>query len=178
MKGLKTFKKVLFTIIGVLYFAFALCMTILLLNRNNYNVTQFGDTSLIIISDEVGIEGYEKGDLVIVDKSQDVFTGDKAFFYDTYNRQIEVRLGEVVDLERVTQTEQTFTFEGDHKVSSEYVLGGVNGASVMPGVGTVLNVLESKWGFLFLIVLPALIAFLYQITVVVSELKGNKEEKE
>lgn len=170
-------KKTILNIIFGIYVVIAVFVTICLLAYNEFKVTEFGDYSLVIITDDEMTPDFNKGDLVIVDKSQDVFTGDKAFFYDTYNRQIEVRLGEVVDLERVTQTEQTFTFEGDHKVSSEYVLGGVNGASVIPGVGAVLNVLESKWGFLFLIVLPALLAFFYQITVVVSDIKGSKEDK-
>ena len=43
-------------------------------------------------------------------------------------------------------------------------------------MGTVLNVLESKWGFLFLIVFPSLLAFLYEITVVFSEIKNAKKE--
>ena len=51
MKTLKLIKKILFTIIGVSYYVFALCMTILLLNYNDYNVTQFGEKSLVIIND-------------------------------------------------------------------------------------------------------------------------------
>ena len=35
---MKVVKKVLLTIVGVLYFAFALCMTILLLNYNKYGI--------------------------------------------------------------------------------------------------------------------------------------------
>ena len=63
---MKVVKKVLLTIVGVLYFAFALCMTILLLNYNKYGITQFGETSLIIIKEDVSFDGYKKGDLVLV----------------------------------------------------------------------------------------------------------------
>ena len=45
----------------------------------------------------------------------------------------------------------------------------------MPNVGTILGILESKWGFLFLIVFPSLLAFIYEIGVVVSDIKNNKE---
>ena len=69
-------------------------------------------------------------------------------------------------------------YEGERKISSQYVLGSADDTTKIAFVGTVLSVLESRWGFLFLIVLPALIAFLYQITVVVSEIKGTKEDKE
>ena len=38
-------KKVVFSILIFLYFAFALSMTMLLLNYNDYGVTEIGDTS-------------------------------------------------------------------------------------------------------------------------------------
>lgn len=44
-------------------------------------------------------------------------------------------------------------------------------------MGTVLKVLESKWGFLLLIVFPSLIAFLYEITELFSELKDKKRKE-
>lgn len=170
-------KKTILNIIFVIYVVIAVFVTICLLSYNQFKVTEFGDYSLVIVTDDEMAPDFNKGDLVIVDKSQQVLPGDKAFFYDTYNRQIEIRLGEVDDLERVTETESTYTFDGDHKVSSEYVLGGENTASVIPVVGTVLSVLESKWGFLFLIVLPVLLMFFHQITVVISDIRNSKDDK-
>ena len=43
-------------------------------------------------------------------------------------------------------------------------------------VGTILGIIESRWGFLFLIVLPALIAFVNQIMVVATGIKQAKKE--
>ena len=170
-------KKTITNIIFIIYVVIAVFVTICLLSYNQFKVTEFGDYSLVIVTDDEMAPDFNKGDLIIVDKSQEVLPGDKAFFYDTYNRQIEVRLGEVNDLERVTETESTYTFDGDHKVSSEYVLGGENTASVIPVAGTILSVLESKWGFLFLIVLPVLLMFFHQITVVIADLKNSKDDK-
>lgn len=171
-------KKTILNIIFVIYAVIAVFVTVCLLSYNQFKVTEFGDYSLVIITDEEMTPNFNKGDLVIIDKSQEVLPGENAFFYDTYNRQIEVRLGKVEDLERVTSTESTYTFEGEHKVSSEYILGGENSASVIPVVGTVLGILESKWGFLFLIVLPALLAFFHQITVVIADIRNSKDDKE
>lgn len=171
-------KKTILNIIFVIYVIIAVFVTVCLLSYNQFKVTEFGNYSLVIISDNTLEPDFHNGDLVIVDKSIDVLPGDKAFFYDTYDRQIEIMLGKVEDLEKVTETESTYTFEGERKISSEYVLGGENATSVIPGVGAVLNVLESKWGFLFLIVLPALLAFFYQITVVISDIRNSKEDKD
>lgn len=83
MKVLNAIKKVVLGIIGILYFAFALVMTILLLNYNDYGVTQFGNASLVIINDEVANEKYDKGDLVIVEskKLEKLKVGDEIFTY-------------------------------------------------------------------------------------------------
>ena len=124
-------KTILNTIFGI-YLVNAVFVTVCLLSYNQFKVTEFGNYSLVIVTDNEMIPDYNEGDLLILDKSVPVFTGDKAFFYDTYNRQIEVKLGEIQDLEKVTETESTYTFEGDHKVSSEYVLGGEISASVIP----------------------------------------------
>lgn len=170
-------KRTILNIIFVVYIVIAVFVTICLLSYNQFKVTEFGNYSLVIVDDDGLAPDYNKGDLVIVDKSVEVIPGDKAFFYSTSDRQTEIMLGEVEDIEKVTETESTYTFEGERKISSEYVLGGETGAEAIPVVGTILSVLESKWGFLFLIVLPALLAFFYQITVVISDIKNSKEDK-
>ena len=95
-------KKTILNIIFGIYVVIAVFVTICLLSYNQFKVTEFGDTSLVIVTDNEMMPDFNKGDLIMVDKSQQVLPGDKAFFYDTYNRQIEVRLGEVTDLEKVT----------------------------------------------------------------------------
>lgn len=169
-------KKFILNVIFVAYIVIAVFVTICLLSYNEFKVTEFGNYSLVKITDNTMEPEFNKGDLVIVDKSGTVLPGDKAFFYDTYDRKIEIKLGKVADLEKVNETETTYTFEGERKVSGEYVLGGEMNSSVIPYMGTILDILESKWGFLFLIVLPALLAFFYQITVVVSDIKNSKEK--
>ena len=170
-------KKIISNGLFIIYVAIAIFVTVCLLSYNEFKVTEFGDYSLVIISDE-GLEPeFNKGDLVIVNKKSKIITGRKAFFYNTYDRQIEIKLGTVEAAERVTNTETTYTLEGERRISSQYVLGPAETAEVIPGVGTVLGVLESKWGFLFLIVLPSLLAFIYQISVVVSELKNSNSQQ-
>lgn len=169
-------KKIISNILFAIYAVIAVFVTVCLLSYNDFKVTEFGDYSLVIIEDNELSPEYEKGDLVIVDKSEKIKVGDKAFFYNTYNRQIEIKLGEVVKTEKITESETTYTFEGERKISGQYVLGTSNNTTVIPTVGTILNILESKWGFLFIIVLPALLAFIYQISIVFSEIRNSKKE--
>lgn len=171
----KKFSNFIFTI----YVIVAIFVTICLLSYNSYKVTEFGSKSLVIISDNELLPELKKGDLVIIDKDELILTGHKAFFYQTYNRNIEISLGNVQKIEKVNSSEITYTFDGDKSVSSEYVLGPLEGSSVIPKAGTVLSILESKWGFLFLIVFPALLLFINQITKIFADIReSSKEEKE
>ena len=163
-------------IIFIIYIIVAVFTTVCLLSFNNYRVSEFGNSSLVIVDDKDLEPEFNKGDLLIVNKEDQIAEGDKAFFYEKEGNKIGIKLAEVTKAEIVTRTETTYTFEGEHKVSSEYVLGPAKTAEVLPKVGQVLGILESKWGFLFLIVLPALIAFLNQITVVYSDIKESREE--
>lgn len=170
-------KKVLLNIVFGVYIIIAIFVTICLLSYNEYKVTEFGDYSLIIISDNNISENFNKGDLVIVDKKALINVGQKVFFYNTSSMNVEINLGEIVNQEKITTTETTYTLEGDYKISSQNVIGPEQPATIIKGMGTVLAILESKWGFLFLIVLPALIAFLYQIGVVFSEIRENSKKE-
>ena len=172
---MKKLKHILFGI----YLGIAILLTLTLLAYNDFKITQFGPYSLLIIEDDELAPDFNEGDLLIVDKNAQVLEGKKAFFYDTSNQKIEVKLGTIVLAERVNEDEITYTLEGERKISSEYVLGPANTAEVIPTLGKILGILQSKWGFLFLIVLPALLAFVNQIGVVFSGIKeAKKEEKQ
>ena len=170
-------KKTISNILFVVYVIIAVFVTVCLLSYNDFKVTEFGDYSLVIIDEELASD-YNKGDLVIVNKKEKISVGDKVFFYNTYDKDIEIKLSQVVEAQKITDTETTYTLEGERKISGQYVVGASKETIIIPIVGTILGVLESKWGFLFMIVLPALLAFIYQITVVVSELRNSKEDDE
>lgn len=170
-------KKVLYSVFITLYALIAVFTTVCLLSYNDFKITQFGDYSLVIISDDNKGENFENGDLVVLNKKGKYEVGSPAFYYNNYEKEIHVVSGKVTNIEKITDTENTYTMDGDRPVSGQYVLGPVNGAIKVSGVGTVLSVLESKWGFLFLIVFPSLLAFIYEITVVVSEMRNSKQSK-
>lgn len=169
-------KKILSNILFIIYVVVAIFITVCLLSYNDFKVTEFGDTSLVIIPDDELAPEYNKGDLLIVRRARKINAGENVFFYNTYNSRIEISLGTIVGAEEVTTTETTYVLEGERKISSEYVLGPESTITKIEGVGTVLSILESKWGFLFIIVLPALLMFIYQISVVFSEIREAKKE--
>ncbi len=168
-------KRVLGNVIFIIYAIIAVFVTICLLSYNEHKISEFGQYSLLIIDSNQLEPNFNEGDLVIVNKKDSIKEGDKIFFYNTYSSSLEVTLAEVTSIERVSNTEYTYTLNGEISISSEYILGPANTSTRIAVVGTILSILESKWGFLFLIVFPSLIAFLYEIYIVVIEVKKLKQ---
>lgn len=171
-------KRTIGNIIFIIYAIIAVFVTICLLSFNEYKVSEFGDTSLVIVDNEELEPTYNKGDLVIVDKSKRIREGDTIFFYNSSSDVVEVTLATVQNVEKVNDSEYTYAIDENRSISSEYVLGNAEDVTKISNVGTVLGVLESKWGFLILIVFPSLFAFIYEITVVFTEIREGKKAED
>lgn len=169
-------KKFIGNILIIIYVIIAVFVTVCLLSYNQYKVTEFGKSSLIIVEDNTLEPKFKSGDLVIVNRQNKINIGEDAFFYNTYSKEMEVTLGKIIAEEKISETEKTYTLEGDLPISSEYVIGPAEPTTVIPVVGQILEVLESKWGFLFIIVFPSLLGFIYELGVVISELVNIKKE--
>ena len=151
-KVLKTVKSILFTIVGIAYFAFALFMTVLLLNFNEYGVTQFDKKQLVLINDELAIPDFNKGDLVIVEevKLENVKTGDKLFTYKiNKNREAEIQYGIVGN---VYVDDEAISYENGETYSIDFIAG--KAIESHEDIGMFLSIIESQWGFLFLVLVP------------------------
>lgn len=162
------------------YILLIIFVTICLLSFNDYKVTVFGKSTLIPIIDKDLEPNYTVGDLVIAQKGRlsEVEPGDEIFFYRTASGETTIHFATVTKSERVTDTESTYTVEGDYMFSSSNYIGEVKDAIVIPHVGKILTVLQSKWGFLFLGVFPSLVAFLYTLHNVFVEIREVKEAEE
>lgn len=168
----------------VVYLLIAIGLTICLLNYNDYKITVLGDKSLLIVEDDALNPDYQKGDLVVVKKNinDDIKINDKVFFYNQYEGKVVVNLNTVTKTEKITDTETTYTMDNKYDVSSEYVIGKTETAKVYNNVGNILKVLQSKWGFLIIIILPISILFIYEIYEIIMEIKhpstkGKKKNK-
>lgn len=167
-------KKTILSIIAIIYAIIAIFVTVCLLSFNDYRVSEFGNTSFIIMSNNELEPEYNKGDLIIASKDSKIEVGDYVFFYDRSGNGVRISYAEVKNIDVSTTGEKAYNIEGDYTLSSDYIIGSSTDLTVMHNVGTVLSILESRWGFLFLIVLPTLIAFLYEIVEVITEIRASK----
>ena len=176
MKALKVVKKVLLIFIGVVYFAFALGMTILLLNQNDYGVTEISGNSLVIIDEQISNDKYQKGDLVIVKKTNfsNLNVGDEVFTYRTVNNtSYQVTIGTIGEL---YPDDEQLAFENGDGFSIDNVLG--KATDTYSGIGSFLSVVQSRWGFLFIVLVPCFLIFIYEIYALIVEIKYGAEKEE
>lgn len=179
---MKNFLKVIGVIILVPYIIIAITLTVFLLNYNDYGITEIGGKTLITVNDDTLAPTYKKGDLLVVKNQtpEEINAGDSIFFYEQNQEKktVIINLARVLSKRKVNDTETTFKLEGDIDYSSEYVIGSnkVDNIKVYPSLGSIISALESRWVFLFLIIVPLLFVFLYEIYEFVIEVKKNLKE--
>lgn len=162
-----------------LWAVIAIFSTICLLTTNDYMVSEFGDYSLFVVDNKSLEPKFKKNDILIVHKGMenDFDVGDFAFFYYG-NKDIAsfINLGEITDVERVNRAEDNFMFD-DLKISFGNIIGSANKTIVIHNLGFFLNILESRWGFMFLVILPTIYAIVYEIYTFVVIVKKDVDEE-
>ncbi len=173
---LNVIKRIVLTILAAVFFTFVIIMTVLLLNYNNYGVSQFGNTNLILIKDDVSLGNYKAGDLVLVKsaKIENINIGDEIFTYRINNdKTVSIDIGIVGN---VHEEDNAITFENGISYDMDYVAG--KATKTYNKIGSYLSIVGSKWGFLFIILVPSFLIFVYEVYALVLEFKyGNNESK-
>lgn len=157
----------------------AIFTTICLISYNDYKVSVFGDYSLFIVDNKELEPTFKKYDVVIVKKelSKRYQKDDHVFFYlGNTETQSYINLGQISQIDRNGTTEDVYYF-GDSKVNYSNIVGSANGAVVWHKVGLALSILESRWGFMFLIILPTLFAIVYEIYYITLEVKKETKKE-
>lgn len=168
--------KIMGGIIGIIYLIVVIILTILLLSYNQYKVSVINGNSLVIIDEKS--DKYNAGDLIVFNKvnNSDVVVGDEVFFYEVANGIATIEYGNVTESKTITETESTFTINNNHDISSESLIGKTDNSKRYANVGKFLSILESKYVFLLLVILPTLVLFLYEFYRFIIEIKTPIEE--
>ena len=161
---MKKVLNVIWSILEIIIIIYVITMTAILLSKNKYGYTQFGNTTLVTIDlkDERAIDGVKTGDLLIVRESNDIAVDDVIYYYVVYNESYVVQSAPVTNIES-DKYSAVYTIEDDGPltIASSRVLG--KHYTIYHNLGKILDVLESRLGFLFLVLLPILVIFIYQV---------------
>ena len=169
-------------ILIVAYAAIAIAVTILLLSYNEYHCSVVGGYTFILVTDDELEPDFEEGSLVIVKetKAKNINAGDNIFLYRRISSsQFEIKYAEVL-LKDTSKGEYnaSYVLEGATTIDHADVIGSTEDLIVVPHLGTILSILESRYGYLFLIVVVSFIAFLYEIYELIMEIKYGEREEE
>lgn len=154
-------KKVIINIIFVIYLLLTIIITGTLLSYNERNITEINNNYIITLKDN---KDYSQNNLLIIKKNNKVKENEKIFYYD--NKKIKINT-----VKKIDETKQTIVLEDETIITKEEVLGKTNETKNLPLLGQVYNTLTSRLGYLLIIILPMLLAFVYEIYAITKEIK-------
>lgn len=172
-------KKVLGSIVFVIYAIIAITVTLLLLTYNEYNCSEIGGYTVYIVNDDSLEPEYKQGSILLIKHTSDknLKENDGMFLYKVLNSQEY----EVVNKTLQSKTQQgrhiTYVTTDDENYASDYLIGKESDTIVINGWGYALSLLESKWGYLFCIVIVSLLLFLQEAFELTMELKYGEGSK-
>ena len=174
----KAFKWLL-VILAIPYILVTLFVTFCLINYNDYKITEYKDTSLVIVEDDTLEPKFHKGDLLVIRKNaiKEVKAGDYAFFYNVYNSEVSVNLAPITKVTNTSGAEPSYFFGEDKEVSQSNFIGKSDTTQVYKGIGGLLKFFESRLGYILIFILPILVVFLYEIYAIVKEIKNPSEDE-
>ena len=162
--------------VEVLIIIYVLLVTMFVLCKNKYGYTQFGDYSFanIDLIAEKNVKDTKKGDLLVVKNSNDIHKGDLIYYYAVLNDNYIVRSAVVSDVKEDDYS-ALYTVSLSNttiNVASSRVLGKYS--TVYNNLGSILSVLESRVGFILLVLLPIMVVFIYQVYEFIIMLKYDE----
>lgn len=162
---MKNILRWIWSVLEVFIVIYVILVTSLILNKNKYGFTEFFGCTIhnVNLIDENNIKNANKGELLVVKKSNDIEVGDLIYYYAAYNDNYLIRSDYVTKVARDDFSALYTVHRGneDFSIASDRVLGKY--ANLYPTIGGILEVVESRIGFLFLVLLPIMIVFIYQV---------------
>lgn len=178
-KGLQIIGKVLFYVLEVLLICYVIFITTVLLCTNEHGFTEINDKTYIIVDKNTidQLTNYKVNDIIEVEtvKYNDINVGDIVFYYDTLNEKYIARVDKVVDKMGSNEAAMYSLEAKGNSINNKLLIGEPTGR-VFHSVGGVIKVLKSTAGFLFLVILPVFVLFVYQIYRTIVLIKDDDEE--
>lgn len=171
-------KKVVCRVLVGIFACIAIFVTANLLAYNDYEVAEFGNKSFVLVDKHMVNFGYKEGQLLVITKSSSgsIKKDDIVLYYNVNatsvnTNKVNIDQGKV---EEVSDDGKHFYMNGN-SIADKYVLGSSSSIKTYPVIGGVLSVLESRVGYLLIILMPTLVLFAYLFRKIVVELKEEKK---
>ena len=189
---MKIIKKILGGLVNfvmLLIIIFAIFVTIISLTSDDNKVSKVGKYIPLNVKTDSMNPTIKKGDFIVVEEcdTSKLKKGDVIAFFTNVKDQVIIKTHRIIQIHG-EDNNKTFITQGDNvevndsvPVYPNDIVGKWDNVRI-PKAGTVLDFVTSKLGFLFVIVVPLLILFIYQIykfiVVIIEEKNNSKKEKE
>lgn len=161
----------------VIIIAYVIVLTSFILHRNLYGFTQFGDYTFVNVSlwDIRNIDNVKKNDLLIIKTNKNIKENDLIYYYYVDNDRYIVKSNKVID---ISEGSVSTSYQIDDKELSLVPTSRIIGTSAVTYsfIGGVLALLESRYGFIFLVLIPIVIVFGYQLYDFIITIRFEREE--
>ena len=180
---LKKLFQFMWDLVEVLIIIYVIFVTTCILSKNRYGYTNLFGYTLVSVhqEDEAYIKDSKAGNLLVVKNDGNVSKNQCVYYYyadvaDPNNEKYVVRGAFVTDTIKGDGGElYSLKDKEDPKISKARVLGNYSNQYAV--IGGVLEFLETRLGFLFCVLLPIMIVFVYQIYEFVVILNYDKADK-
>jgi hypothetical protein len=130
-----------------------------------------------LIKGEISSDNYKKGDLVIVEgkRVENIKIGDEIFVYRLESSgAVTIDVGITGDT-LIEGDKRAISLENGADYTEEFIIG--KATKVYSKLGGYLSIIESTVGFLFMIIIPSFLIFIYQLYALIIEIKYGKDEE-
>ncbi len=178
-KILKNIGGLVWSLVQVIVIVYVIAITMCILCKNKFGYTQFDKYTLVTLQEHTYnyINESKPGDLLVVKSTKDLNVGDVIYYYINIKDEYVVKAHPI---KAMTAGKDSAIYvlddEFNTSVASTKVLGKY--ANVYEGKGKIIDVLTSRIGFLFLVLLPILVIFIYQIYEFIIVVKFEKVDDE
>ena len=143
----------------------AIYVTANILAYDEYHLTEWGGNVYINLDKNLG--SYQKGNMLVIKNRNDYKANDNIFYCTFKEDDCVVSYGRI-------ETMMGGIIVNKETIPTASIIGVDKDVKVIPVIGGILNVLESRWGYLCVVVLPIFVAFVYEIFHISREVKRKK----
>lgn len=174
---MKKVGKIILKFVEFLIILYVVIISTVLLCRNKYGYTQFGDKTIVTMGqkDTKYLEEFDKKDLIVLKSVEfdETKVGEEVYYYAIENEKYVIKKGKISD-KSGEASDAIYTIEQSEtkEISNDKVLGKLD--KVYSNLGQILFFLSSRIGFLIFVLLPILVLFIYEIYDFIMEIKYEK----
>lgn len=170
-EGIKLFIKILLWVVAIFYFICIMILSLFILKENKYGITVINNKSYVIINDYNKNATNKKGSLVIVKNMEmsSLMVNDEVYVYESdKNNKVVVNTGIVESVHDKTDGLEPYIKLKNNKAyyRSDAIIGIPS--KKISKIGGILEVLEKKWVFLGIVIVPTFLIALYEIIYIIK----------